>query len=174
MPRELSYAYFEERRRINPDSLDREVIEQAELYGKVAEEAAYAESRRVKAKNDLEVVEANLSRSVASRLTKKGERVTDQAVKDGVKVHPDRQKAFDLFLTALADAGKWEAMKESFQQRNFMVGRLCERANAGFLATTSTKGRAEFSEAAYERQRESRPVDKSWAGEPRNTRVRVK
>lgn len=110
--------------KIDREDLDGAVSEQPELYYHVSLEAARAASRRDQAKDQLKVVEADLNQQVRKELLDAGEKVTEKGLEHMVTAHQDRADAVADLLNAAREAEEWQALKESFQQRSYMLREL--------------------------------------------------
>jgi outer membrane protein assembly factor BamA len=105
----------------SPAELDDELISQSHIYGHVGVLFAMASARRDKKKNDLEVLEASLNRDIRDQLTTDGEKVTDDKVKAMIKLEQTHQRAMSEYLDARFLADKFEAIKEAYKQRAYML-----------------------------------------------------
>jgi len=103
------------------EDLDTELIRQAQLYGHVGTLYAFAVATRDKKKHDLEVLEAQLDRDVRDQLATDNEKVTENKVEAGIKLEPSHQRAYRDYLDACRLTAEWEALKDAYKQRSYML-----------------------------------------------------
>ncbi len=126
--------------RIDEHDLDNECMAQPQRFNDAAQESARAASRRDEAKDVLKTVEAEVEFDIRKKAEASGEKLTEPAVKAKVQLSARRQVAFKAYLEASLDADKWEALKESFKDRSFMVRELAGLWLAGYYAKNSVEG----------------------------------
>lgn len=139
---ELNIGFYEMRLRVDPNKIDRELIEHPELYFHVAEGAALANSRATAAKEMLSKCEARLYAEVVSIKEQAKERATEAAIRNEILLHPERQEAFDALQAATLEAAKWAALRESFSSRGYMLRDLCQLTLSGYLSSQTVSGPA--------------------------------
>lgn len=121
---------FEELRKglgIDPDDIDRCLVEQPDLYYHVAELYANALSERDGAKLDLEEASADLDMQFRRDALEKEERITEEGFKQRLRASPKIKKLNRDFLDLREQADILLALKESYQQRSFMLRELVSR-----------------------------------------------
>lgn len=114
---------YKKRLKIDVDDLDTELQRHSELLFHVGEQTVLAISRREELKEDIKCAEADFAAS--RRAT--GEKVTEAQIKreieESVKFHELREG----IIEATAVVGKWEALKEAFRSRGFLLRELSDR-----------------------------------------------
>ena len=123
---------------IDKSALDDEVIRQPSLFYMVSEQLVEANAERDAAKEDLATVDAELDARFRKDATS-GSRVTDKAIQSRVQTAPEHKKAFVSYLDAKAHAEKLLVLKESFQQRSYMLRDLVSLYTANYYEESSIK-----------------------------------
>lgn len=139
MSTEELQAFLQERLEINKDNLDRELVEQAELFHRAAHAHALAISRRDELKEEIRLLSADLALLVRRKLESKG-KVTEGLVQNHLESTPDYQQARQQFSEASREAEILGALKEAYAQRSWMLRELCGIYVAGYFSTTSIRG----------------------------------
>jgi hypothetical protein len=107
--------------RIDKNALDEALIEQPDLFYRIAEALAMAISRRDAAKQELEIVEAETDRAVRVSMARGGEKTTEPGIKNAVRLHKDVIAATNELGDLQTEVGKISAMKEAYQQRSYVL-----------------------------------------------------
>lgn len=133
-------------------SLDEELIKQPTLFFEIAEVSANATSVRDQAKEQLALKDAELGTKHRKKLEASGERATIQLIEERVQTDPIHQKYLEKYSAAKEHADKCYAMKESFQQRAYMLRELVALYVSGYYATAAmtNPNRRGTGESAYE------------------------
>jgi hypothetical protein len=135
------------------DDLDTELIRQAQLYGHVGTLYAFAVATRDKKKHDLEVLEAKLDRDVRDQLESDGERVTENKVEAAIKLEPSHQRAYGEYLDARHYADEWEALKDAYRQRSYMLREIVNlRVTDYFGEAVGSSERKEARDRSFRRR----------------------
>jgi hypothetical protein len=110
--------------RIDRDGLDECLMEQPEVYHHVSEAFAAAAARRDKIKLDYEEAEATEDARIRLEALNSQTKLTESMVERTFKRNAQLQKMQRLLLSARAEAERWKALKEGFEQRSFMLREL--------------------------------------------------
>lgn len=115
-----------EQLQIDRDDLDTGLVEQPDLYYHVAEAFVLAVAKRDEAKLDLEQATADLDKQFreAAAEADPPEKLTEAAITRKLASAPRIQTLERGLLRLRVEADKWQALKESFQQRSFMLREL--------------------------------------------------
>lgn len=152
---------------IDRDDLDTCLVEQPDLYYHVAEAYVLAVAKRDEAKLDLEQVTAELGEVMRNAAAVKEEKLTEAAITRKLSDSPRLQEKERALLSLRVEADKWQALKEAFQQRSFMMRELVamfirrmsdvslEHGNAG-ARQDLTSARADKNHAAASEERRRR------------------
>lgn len=138
---------------IDKASLDDELVQQSELYFNVGEAYIDAVDKRDALKEDLGVIEAELDNYIRDKAEAREEKITNDAVKARVKMHPKRVRAYKDFATAKRKADLLGVLKESFIQRASMLKHLCEIYVANYFEQNSVRGTDRQDTAVYIQRR---------------------
>jgi len=109
---------------IERDNLDACLVEQPEVYYRVAQAFSIAVAERDAVKLDLEEARAELDIQFRKQAAEAEEKMTEASLQQKLRVAPKMQKLERDFLQVKAIADDWQALKESFQQRSFMLREL--------------------------------------------------
>lgn len=123
---------------IDKSVLDDEVIRQPTLFYMVSEQLVEAIADRDFAKERLATVDAELDAYWRKQLNT-GVKVTDKTIQSHVQTSKKHRDAFDDYLDAKAHADKLLVLKESFQQRSYMLRDLVSLYTANYYEEASIK-----------------------------------
>lgn len=118
---------------IDKSALDDEVIRQPSLFYMVCEQLVEASADRDAAKEHLATVDAELDAHFRALPTK----TTDKGVLSQVQTSKKHQDAFDDWLAAKTHADKLQVLKDSFQQRSYMLRDLVSLYTANYYQDAS-------------------------------------
>jgi len=137
----------------DPVELDNELVWQAQTFGHVGVLFAMATAEKDKKKHDLDVLEAQLDRDIRDQLVTNGERVTEDKVKAGIKLEQVHQRAYDDYLQARFMADKWEAVKEAYKQRAYMLREIATLRSTDYFGEAVGAGeRQEARQRSFKRR----------------------
>ncbi|MDT4817832.1 hypothetical protein FQZ97_509160 [compost metagenome] len=109
---------------VNEVNLDQAMMEQADLRSHYGAVLARAEAQHARVKARFEVKEAQLYDSHRRALADSGEKVTEKAVENAVKLDPAWLTAKNLVIEAESIAGVLKALNESLKDRRDMIIQL--------------------------------------------------
>jgi hypothetical protein len=109
---------------IDKDDLDTCLVEQPDLYYHVAEAYVMAVAKRDEAKLNMEQVTAELDKQFRQAAAEAEEKLTEAALSRKLTASPRMQTLEKDYLLYRVEADKWQALKEAFQQRSFMLREL--------------------------------------------------
>lgn len=109
---------------IDTDDLDGSLVEQPDLYYHVAEQFALAVANRDTSKLELEEAQAELDEQYRKKALEDDVKITEAALSKKLIATPRIQELERALLATRAEADKWQALKEAFQQRSFMLREL--------------------------------------------------
>jgi uncharacterized protein YecT (DUF1311 family) len=134
--------------KIDKSCLDDEVIRQPVLFYTVSEQLTEAVAERDAAKEEMNVVDAELNAHYRTKLAKTASRVTDNLVTSHVQTDKRHEKAFMVWIEAKTKADKLQALKEAFQQRSYMLRDLVSLYSTNYYENASLKP-SQAQEAAH-------------------------
>lgn len=120
----LALERFRSNLRIEKDDLDNCLVEQPELYDHVGEALSLAIAERDSTKLDLEEAEAEEGQKIRSRAAQMDEKLTEASVREQLTLNSRLMKLRRLQLEQKALVDAWSVLKESFQQRSYMLREL--------------------------------------------------
>jgi hypothetical protein len=182
MPREPAAVRSSELRdklRINEDDIDRCLIEQPEYFYMAAEAVATATGRRDTLKLQRDELTAELDQMLRKKAVDDEEKLTETQLTNRLKTLPKMMAANRAYIEVCKLVDEAVAMKDSYQQRSYMLRELnassnarlynlgLERGAGGARARVVDRGREEISRAressgVFER-RDSQPVPRHRA-----------
>jgi len=123
--------------KIDKNNLDEVIQLQPELYYIVAQKHVLAVSERDLAYDEIKIVDAKLQKEVREQAEAEGRKMTEKAVEIEVlsnKLHTD---AIDMHLRTKYTADELGALRESFQQKSYMLRELVELYVSGYFSDDS-------------------------------------
>lgn len=109
---------------IDRDNLDQCLMEQPEVYYHVAKAFAQAVSERDACKLNVEECLAKLDQELRSEALRLDEKLTETAIQNRLKTLPAIKSLRQSYMDRCKEADDWQALKEAFQQRSFMLREL--------------------------------------------------
>ncbi len=109
---------------IDPDNLDAALVEQPDLYYHVAEAYVTAVAERDAAKLTMEQAIAELDKQFREAAAAAEQKTTETSLQRQIATTPRIMTLEKDLLRYRVDADKWQALKEAFQQRSFMLREL--------------------------------------------------
>lgn len=108
---------------IDRNAIDRELLEQPQLYYEWAKKAADAEKETLEVKNDYEIIRGKKEKKIRANPSAYG--LEPKPTKDAVKDEAFRsrlvQKYYKMYLKALANENTLKRAEKAFQQRKSML-----------------------------------------------------
>lgn len=150
---------------IDKDQLDECLVQQPELYYHVAEELSHAVARRDALKIDADIAEAEEARRLRDLAEREERKMTEGALKEELTLSPRLQRLRRERVEAEAEISSWVVLKESFQQRSYMLRELVpmhlSRFNSGSMNLGPREQLHESNRARIKEARERRYSDRS-------------
>ena len=150
---------------IDKNSLDDEVIEQPQKFNEAGELSATAAARRDFLKEELAVIDAELSGVHRRKIEKATGKATESQVSNAVLLDPKHKAASAQYINAKETADKATALRDSYHQRRYMIQELSSLYVANYFESSSAnnaqareykagKARDKMAEARTKRKRE--------------------
>lgn len=136
----LTLGQLREELSINKNALDDCLMEQPDLYYHVAEGYTLAVAARDAAKLDLEQTMAEKAEEIRERALRDDEKITETAITRKLATDPEVAGLEEHLLELRGTADKWQALKEAFQQRSFMLRELVQMLVARLSAGSLERG----------------------------------
>lgn len=109
---------------IDRDGLDDCLVKQPELFYHVSEAYVIAVAERDEVKLKLDEAIAGLDQQIRRKAAEDDERITEATIQQRIKVAPLIQQLQREHLSVRQEADSWQALKEAFQQRSYMLREL--------------------------------------------------
>ena len=113
---------------IDEDDLDSALIEQPEFFFHVCEHYARAVARRDETKLDLDEIRAMVDAEIREDATTEGRRITETQIDYQLRADERVRKVKRRYIADTAVSDAWGMLKESFQQRSFMLREMVSLA----------------------------------------------
>lgn len=139
---------------IDRNKMDEMVANQPGNLADVSEKLAYAESRRDEKKEQLKTVDAEVRLALVESAEQKE---TEKLLDARVQVSPEHAAAFKTLLAAEREVGEWQALRDAWKDRSYMVREMClmihdERAGAPSIMQGNLERRVENNRQAMMRK----------------------
>lgn len=146
---EVEMAFYEAGVKIDSNGLDQALMEQPENFRKVSKAYAMAFSRRDKLKDIIKRVRAEAHGRIRQEST---EKLTETALSMKVEADPSVLAAIDNYHESCAEAAELESLKQSYDQRAYVLKDLSNLWQSGYFQSASARGngQAEFSKSSSE------------------------
>jgi hypothetical protein len=132
-------AEYQEGLKIDKHALDDMWEVQPDLFYRIAERCVLLRSQRDAAKQDLAMIEAEADGRVRRKAAKDGTKLTEAGVKNKLRLDPDVEAAQEEYLRLVTLVGKFEAMKESYDQRAKALRELVALHLASYFDAQSSR-----------------------------------
>lgn len=109
---------------IDRDVLDDCLMEQPQVYYDVSEACVRSTATRDQVKLEFEELTAQLDQDIRAEAVAKEEKLTEASLQNRLRTLPKIQEKQRELLAAKKEADDWQALKEAFQQRSFMLREL--------------------------------------------------
>lgn len=162
-PSKPSVSQLQSRLEIDEEDIDAALLAQPDLYFHVSEYYVEAVAERDAIKLHLEEARAELYEQFRKQALDREEKITEAALQNKLTVAPRIKELERAYLETQTNTNKLSALKESFQQRSFMLRELVARSIARLgnlsLERGITSSRRDLADAVHEatgRMRERR------------------
>lgn len=147
---------FEQALMIDQHDLDTELLSQADLFYRVAQQ--YTEAAAIKDEMHEAVKTADAKRNLIIReeYDTLGKKITEAQINATVLAHLDHTEAFKDWLNAKEEADKLGHLKEAFLQRSYMLKDLAQLYIAGYFSEKSVSANDTTSQEAVYQKRKNR------------------
>jgi hypothetical protein len=118
---------------IDEDALDEALFQQPDLFYRVSKQLALSVSYRDQTKQEKEDTEARVDAQLRHDAEIDDEKITEKEIESQKRLNKDVQKAARELLRLNKEVGSLTALKESFQQRSFVLNKLVDLYTAGYF-----------------------------------------
>jgi len=118
---------------IDKNDLDEELIRQSEIFNRISQDEIDAIDKRDQTKDTLGIVEADLDLKIREDFEKREKKSTETIILSKVTVHRKRIEAREHYRKACKRVNQLTALKDSFQQRSYMLNKLVDLFIAGYF-----------------------------------------
>ena len=139
---------------IDKNSLDEEIIKQPSLSFEVAEAYIQAAARRDALKEKLATIDAELDAEIREDFENNSVKITEALVKNTIQCHKDHEIAAKAYFAVNEQANLWQALKDAFHQRSYMLRDLVSLHTANYFESASARGDARSDKFVYNETRD--------------------
>jgi len=143
---------------IDKHDLDTEILSQADLFYRVAQQYTQAASIKDEMYEVLKETDAEINLAIRHQNT--GNKITEAQINATVLQHKDHRGAFGDWLTAKEEADKAGHLKEAFIQRSYMLRDLAQLYIAGYFSEKSVSADDTTSKEAVYKKRKQRLAER--------------
>lgn len=142
--------------KIDKNDLDTALLEQPDIFYRVANEYSLALSRKDQAKTLLDEAEAEADQLIRRDAEEEKEKISETVVKERIILDPEVKTRRMEYVSWVGLAGRWEAMRDSFTQRSYALKELVTLYATGYFGdVTGTGARNDAAGRQYETNRDS-------------------
>lgn len=170
MKERLSIEEAQRGLRIDRHSIDEAILEQSVLFYDVSNNLVLAKEEKDRLKDEMESLGAEISNDKREEFQDDKIKFTEHALKEEVALDKNYIKSKKRYNQSYSDLRKWEAMKEAYMQRSYMLKELARLWSANYYGDTSLSGGNDVKEFAATSNRKKLSVDRK----NRNSLKRVK
>ena len=128
---------FRESLKVDKHNLDAMLMEQPMLQQHVSEMAAEVSSMRDSAKERLSRVDAQVAKKLRNQLMIEEGKVSEARIDREVPLTKEHKEAFFIYNELVALSTKWDALKDTFRNRAFVIRDFVSLYTANYFTDTS-------------------------------------
>lgn len=136
---------------VDKHNLDEELVQQPQLYERVGQELAMAQTDLASAKKSLEKMESEL---LDDLLRKDTGRTSMEKLKSKLHFDPELQRMHAVLRSREEDVRMWTHMLEAFKARGYSIRDLAALYNANYYQRDSVSFKGNARDAEHRRVRE--------------------
>jgi hypothetical protein len=129
---------------IDPNNLDEMLMGHPMLFWAVSEQYVLAASLRDAAKEEISVIDAEMNSDIRKEIEEAGDKVTEKLVESHVLINPLHQEAVQKHRDAKTKADLWNALKDSFSSRNYMLREMASLLVSNYYSVDSARDGANY------------------------------
>src|SRR5690606_11901235 len=115
------YDEFKEKLEIDRTDLENTLDEQPQLFEAVSFRVAQANHQRDQRELIMDELYAKLDQQIREEAAANETKITEAAIANKIKLHPDMQTAQRMYLQAKAEAEMWTGLQQSYSQRSYAL-----------------------------------------------------
>lgn len=165
----MTYEELQNKLLINQNSLDYEIIHQAQVYNEIGVATVEAKSETDALYEAYKNTDAELNARVRDELTTAGTKFTEAVVAAKVQTHPEHAAAYSKYLEAKLKADKLAVLKDSFGQRSSMLRDLVSLFGSEYWTRDSISATSN-SDVGVEIKKSALTANRSEVSSPSSTR----
>lgn len=155
---ELSYDELREKLVLDKHALDDAIEDQPELFHIVALQVARAISVKDGLKRTLDITKADVADRLRSEKIAASQKVVETKIAQDVLIDQLYKDAADVLSDARVEVERWSALKESYNQRSYMIRELGSLYIAGYWELDSVRSgdRGDIRQRIHEKREATR------------------
>jgi len=122
---------------IDEFALDKSILQQADVIYRVTRGLQKAMSQRDAAKQAVAETEARFDTTLRHQLEVSGGKVREGDIESRKLLASEVRAAKQLHLSLADEVGRWQALKDAFTQRSYMINAMIDLYVAGYFADRS-------------------------------------
>lgn len=156
---EMTLEMLKARLAINEDNLDKELIEQPNLFYYVGKFCAAAIFERDKKDNEIDTFQAKLDRDIRNNAISNSERITETQIKSTILRNEPYLRHLSEMNELKRMVNEWTALRDAYQQRSYVLLKMVDLYVSGYYGQVT--GRTERNDAIERRSNERRNYSRS-------------
>lgn len=140
MPRNNNREELRSKLMIDEDNLDRDLVEHAEYFQKAGEAVVEASALVATLKLELDELTATLDRDIRANAVREETKLTETGLSNMIKTTPLYQNLVRRGLDARKALDDCTLLKESFQQRSYLLREINQRQVARMYTMSTERG----------------------------------
>ncbi len=146
--------------KIDKHDLDTELMSQADMFYRVAQEYAHITSVKDELYENIKQTDAKTNIMLRESFADRGTKATESQINAAVLDHQDHKEAFHDWITSKEEADKLGSLKEAFMQRSYMLKDLAQLYIAGYWSDKTVSAEDTTSKEAVYKKRKSRLAER--------------
>jgi hypothetical protein len=148
-----SIADLEKGLHIDENSLDDELVIHPDLFYRVTKQLTLLISQRDAADQEKKEIEARIDAQLRHDAEVTDTKTTERQIESDKRRDKDVIKATDRLLELNKQVGQWQALKEAFMQRSYMLKAMCDLYVAGYFGANLDSSTSRMKEHDAENNR---------------------
>lgn len=160
--------------RIDKHDIDNEIERQPSLFFDVSREVTAAAARRDYLKEELQRIDAKLDGKYRRRAVKQSTKYTEAQIAHMIALDDDHIAASNALIDAREHADTMQALKESFNQRSYMLRDLASLFVANYFERSAVKANGDVKNARAKKNIDAMSEMRHRVGSRKSMRAKKK
>jgi hypothetical protein len=133
--------------KIDYDDLDSEFLKQSVIYNEYADKLCIEEKIKDKAKNNLEIIEAELDLEIRDQAKESGKKLTESIIKSMILLHEKRKNAYDDYIQKKYNYNVIKHALSTLEEKRRSLEKLSDRQIFLYNLPSGYKGKNQLDQA---------------------------